>query len=107
MSKTISVQDVQSLLAAGSGVTLIDARRKSDFDADPSSLPTAEWRDPEKTDEWSRNLPANKEVVLYCARGGSVSNAVLDRLLEKGIRARYIEGGIAAWKAAGGAVMRK
>jgi rhodanese-related sulfurtransferase len=107
MSRTISVQDVHSLLAAGNRITLIDARRKSDFDADPSTLPTAAWQDPEKTDEWSRNLPANKEVVLYCARGGSVSNAVLDRLLEKGIRARYLEGGIAAWKEAGNPVVKK
>jgi rhodanese-related sulfurtransferase len=30
-----------------------------------------------------------------------VSNKVLDRLLEKKIQARYLEGGIAAWKAAG------
>jgi rhodanese-related sulfurtransferase len=31
-----------------------------------------------------------------------MSNKVLDQLLKKNIQARYIEGGIAAWKAAGG-----
>lgn len=39
-----------------------------------------------------------KDVVIYCARGGSVSNSVLDELLNKGIRARFIEGGIEAFK---------
>jgi rhodanese-related sulfurtransferase len=45
--------------------------------------------------------------VIYCARGGSVSNNVLDRLLNKKIQARYIEGGIAAWKAANGEIKEK
>jgi hypothetical protein len=37
-------------------------------------MPGAEWRDPEKVDEWIKELPADKEVVLYCVRGGTVSN---------------------------------
>jgi pyruvate,water dikinase len=65
------------------------------------------WRDPEKVDEWSRELPHEKEFVIYCARGGSVSNMVLDRLLDNNIQARYLEGGIATWKAAGGRTEKK
>ena len=38
--------------------------------------------DPEKVDEWGPELPRDKDVVIYCARGGSVSNKVLDRLLD-------------------------
>ncbi len=45
-----------------------------------------------------RELPKDKDVVIYCTRGGSVSNKVLDDLLGKGIRARFIEGGIESWK---------
>jgi len=37
-------------------------------------------------------------------RGGSVSNSVLDALRAQGLQARYIEGGLEGWKAAGGEV---
>jgi rhodanese-related sulfurtransferase len=36
-----------------------------------------------------------------------VSNSVIDRLHAEGIKARYIEGGIEAYKAAGGKLDRK
>ena len=40
-------------------------------------------------------------------RGGAVSNSVVDRLQAAGVKARYIEGGIEAYKAAGGKVVAK
>ena len=46
-------------------------------------------------------------MVLYCVRGGSVSNTVVDALQAKGVRARFIEGGIEGWKAAGGDTVNK
>jgi rhodanese-related sulfurtransferase len=46
-------------------------------------------------------------VVIYCARGGSVSNSVVDRLQAEGIKARFIEGGIEGYKAAGRKVVSK
>ncbi len=46
-------------------------------------------------------------MIVYCVRGGSVSNTVLDRLLAKDVRARYVEGGILGWKAAGGETERE
>ena len=49
---------------------------------------------------WKNKLDSNKDIVIYCVRGGSVSNSVVDALLAKGLKARFIEGGIEAWKAA-------
>jgi len=49
-------------------------------------------------------VPRDRDVVIYCVRGGSVSNGVLDRLQAAGVKARYIEGGIEGWKTAGGEV---
>ncbi len=85
--------------------TVIDVRRKSDYDGE--AILNAEWHDPEHVEQWAKDLPADKEVVLYCARGGSVSNKVLDSLLAGNIKARYIEGGIEGWKQSGGKVTRK
>ena len=91
---------VSELSKTGDEVVLLDVRRREDFDG--HVIPNAEWHDPEQVDEWAEGIPQDKEVVLYCVRGGSVSNKVLDSLLEKKIRARYIEGGIEAWKKSGG-----
>ena len=104
MERTIKPQVLKANLDA---VTLIDVRRKSDLDSDTSKLPGATWYDPEQIESWGAQLPKDQEVVLYCVRGGSVSNSVLDSLLSKGINARFIEGGIVAWKEAGGEVLAK
>jgi len=101
MNRTITREELKALLDTRKDVTILDVRRKADLDATEEAVPGAPWRDPDKVDEWSKDLPNNKNVVVYCARGGSVSNKVLDQLLEKKIQARYLEGGIAAWKAAG------
>lgn len=106
MSRTISPKDLKPLVEKKS-VTVLDVRRKNDFEADAVTLPGAQWKNPEQMAEWSKTLPRDKEVVIYCARGGSVSNAVLDHLLSQDLQARYIEGGIEGWKQAGGATRAK
>jgi len=44
-------------------------------------LPDAQWKNPDQMTEWSKALPKGQEIMIYCARGGSVSNAVLNHLL--------------------------
>lgn len=97
----------QELKANFKEVTLIDVRRKTDLETDTTKLPGATWYDPEQVETWAAQLPKDKEVVLYCVRGGSVSNSVLDHLRGKQIKARFIEGGIVGWKEAGGEVVAK
>lgn len=104
MERTIKAQDLKANL---NGVTLIDVRRKADLENDTTQLPSAAWHDPEQIETWAAQLPKDKEVVLYCVRGGSVSNSVLDNLRSKNINARFIEGGIVAWKEAGGEVVAR
>ena len=106
MNRTISPKDLKPLIEQKS-ILLLDVRRKNDLDADRAKLPGAEWRNPEQAVEWSKHLPKDKEVVIYCVRGGSVSNSVLDLLLGQGLKARFVEGGIEAWKAAGGATVEQ
>ena len=107
MERTIQPVDLKEQLAIRKDLILIDVRRKEDYDADQKKLPGAEWRDPDKVDEWSRELPKDMQVMVYCVRGGSVSNRVVDRLQEKNVQARFIEGGIEAWKAAHGPMINK
>jgi rhodanese-related sulfurtransferase len=102
MGRTITPADLKE---KSSEFTVIDVRRKTDYDGE--TILNAEWHNPEEVGRWAEDLPADKEVVLYCARGGSVSNSVLDSLLAGNIRARYIEGGIEGWKKSGGEVTKK
>jgi rhodanese-related sulfurtransferase len=101
MERTISPGNLKKLLKS-SVVALLDVRRKSDLDASREKILGATWCDPDELDEWADKIPKHREVVLYCVRGGSVSNAVVDALQAKGVQARFIEGGIEGWKAVGG-----
>lgn len=104
MERTIKPEDFKSV---ASTVTVLDVRRKEDLAASNVAVPGAEWKDPTKVDQWITEVPKDKEVVIYCVRGGSVSNSVLDRLLSCGVKARFIEGGIEGLQAAGGTVAKK
>ena len=86
---------------------VFDVRREADYAASSETIPGAIWKNPDKIDAWIGALPLTQDVVIYCVRGGSVSNAVVDRLQAAGVKARFIEGGLEAYKAAGGKVVAK
>jgi rhodanese-related sulfurtransferase len=86
---------------------VFDVRREADYAASGETIPGAMWKNPDKIDAWIGALPLTQDVVIYCVRGGSVSNAVVDRLQAAGVKARFIEGGLEAYKAAGGKVVAK
>lgn len=104
MDRTITPETLKQEL---SGTYLLDVRRAADRDASSEQIPGAQWHDPEALDAWADGLPQDRDIVLYCVRGGSVSNSVVDALRAKGLKARFIEGGIEGWKAAGGTVVPK
>jgi rhodanese-related sulfurtransferase len=105
--RTINPKELMSIMDRGEAVVLIDVRRKDDYSADPQMIPSAAWKDPNLVTQWCDELPKGKKVIVYCVRGGSVSNAVLDQLLARQITASYIEGGLSAWKERGGPLMTK
>ncbi len=102
MERTIKPETLKNELA---GKLILDVRRAADREAAPAHLPGAQWKNPEQLAEWADSLPQAQDIVLYCVRGGSVSNSVVDALQAKGLKARFIEGGIEGWKAAGGEVV--
>ncbi|MBF0530643.1 MAG: sulfurtransferase [Deltaproteobacteria bacterium] len=98
MGKSITPEELNNKIASGEKITVLDLRRQADFDADPELIPGALKLDPAKIEEWSVNLPQGQETVIYCARGGSISQSARETLQRKGLKASYIEGGLAAWK---------
>jgi rhodanese-related sulfurtransferase len=105
--RTIEPKELMSVMGRGEAVILIDVRRKDDYKADPQVIPGAVWKDPNLVTQWSEALSRGKNVVVYCVRGGSVSNAVLEHLLAGNVKACYIQGGMTAWKEQGGPLIKK
>ncbi len=104
MERSIHPDILKSELA---GKFILDVRRADDHQASSEQLAGANWRDPARIGEWADSLPRDREIILYCVRGGGISNSVVDALQARGFQARFIEGGIEGWKAAGGAVAAK
>lgn len=104
MRLPISPDELRLLLETRS-VALIDVRRKADYEAEPHLIPGAVWRDPAQVDSWSRELSKDRPVVVYCVKGGSVSQSIADNLNKKQVTTRYVEGGLKAWKESGGSTV--
>jgi rhodanese-related sulfurtransferase len=96
----VTPEELGKMLKEKNPPRVLDVRRVSDRASDPSGIPGAEWKDPEKVKEWGKELGSG-EVVVYCVRGGSVSRTVQEKLRENNVNVRFIEGGLEAWKRSG------
>jgi len=94
MKKSITAAELATLLASGKDITLLDVRRKEDFDKAPETIGGAQWKNPAKVEQWIQSLPDQQEVIVYCVRGGSVSQSVQQQLAESGHLAQFVEGGL-------------
>jgi Fe-Mn family superoxide dismutase len=98
----IAAEDLRALLDRGENVEVVDVRLSDDFAAASDMLPAAAHRDPERIDAWAEELPRDRPVVVYCVYGFWVSQEAVAALRKRGVDARYLAGGIAAWHAMGG-----
>lgn len=106
-SISISPKQLQSDLNSGQPPIVIDVRREPAFLAAPDMLSGALWRDPTTVEIWANELPSAASVVVYCVHGHEVSQNAAQSLRKRGIQARFVEGGLEAWRSAGGELMRK
>ena len=79
---------------------LLDVRRAGVFANAPTMLPGARWCDPAAVAQWAAELPADREVVVYCVYGHEVGRATAMRLRAAGLNARYLSGGLDGGQAA-------
>jgi len=86
---------------------LLDVRRPDAYAAGHDMLPTAIWRDPAEVCVWASAYRPGTDVVVYCVHGHQVSQGVASMLAAAGVRARFLEGGIEGYRAAGGIVVAK
>jgi rhodanese-related sulfurtransferase len=99
---SITVSELRDSCSGDSPPLVIDVRRNERFREARDLIRGALRRDPLRVQEWMRTLPQDAEVVVYCVHGHEVSQGVA-----KALGARYLEGGIEGWRAAGGALAAK
>lgn len=104
---SISPEDLNRLIGGRDAPVIVDVRRRPAYDADDRVLPAAIWRDLKAVDAWRAELPAGVPVVVYCVHGHQVSQVTASRLHLAGVTTRYLEGGIEAWRAAGGPLVAR
>lgn len=96
MKKSVTPSELHELLVDDKNVTLLDVRRKEDFDKESHTFRTARWQNPAEIDEWLPTVPTDREIIVYCVRGGSVSQSIQHQLADSGRKVRYVEGGLEA-----------
>ena len=84
-----------------SGAVLLDVRRAGVFETATTTLPGARWRDPAAVSQWAGEMPTDSDLVVYCVYGHEVGRATALRLRARGLKARFLRGGIDGWQAAG------
>jgi len=86
-------------------ITLLDICLGEDLAARYDTIPGARFVQAETQADWMAQLARDQPVVSYCMYGFQVSKNAAARLRKNGYDARILTGGIAAWRAIGGATL--
>jgi len=97
----VSVQE--AIAAAASGEYLLDVREQSEWDE--VHAPEATLLPMRALSERAGELPEDGRILVIC-RSGARSAAVTEALVAAGYPAANVAGGMIAWDAAGGPVVR-
>ena len=98
----ISAASLRQSLASAQPPLVIDVRKGATFLGAPDLIHGALRRDPMRVADWGKTLPGEADVVVYCVHGHEVSQGAA-----KALGARYLEGGLEAWRQSGGELFGK
>jgi rhodanese-related sulfurtransferase len=99
--QSITPQALHKMMGCASPMMLIDVRRAQARLQSGVQLPGATWYDPAAWLDWKDNIANDKHVLVYCAKGHEISQAMTAMCVALGIEAQFLEGGIQAWVDAG------
>jgi membrane protein DedA with SNARE-associated domain/rhodanese-related sulfurtransferase len=104
----ISVDDLYRLIDVGAEPVIVDVRSQTARSLQPTRIPGAVHVPLQAVDQHAKELPRDREIVLYCTCPNEVSAAEAAKLLmDSGFKkVRPLHGGLDAWIAAGHAVER-
>lgn len=104
---SLTPQHLLTLRAGTPAPLIIDVRRETVFQSAPDLIAGAVRHDPATVADWAATLPAAQPIIVYCVHGHEVSQNAAKALRERGLPAQFLEGGLEAWRAAGGAIAAK
>src|SRR5262245_42226389 len=97
----IAASELYPRLGTLAAPVLVDVRRDDAFNDDDSLIVSAVHYPPQDVVQWPSHLPPDRPVVVYCAHGHEVSQGVAAVLRQIGLKAAFLEGGIAGWRESG------
>jgi rhodanese-related sulfurtransferase len=97
---SITPHELHRLLGSAAAPLVVDVRRDKAYEADPHLVASA-TRATGDLVEFARAPGARAGIVAYCVHGHEVSQEAARALAAAGLDARYLEGGIEAWRGAG------
>ncbi|MEY2952584.1 MAG: hypothetical protein RLZZ401_671 [Pseudomonadota bacterium] len=99
--------DVATLHQKSLESVVLDVRRPEHLALANDTIAGALWRDPAQVNAWSQALDPAKPVIVCCVHGLDIGRSTAMALRARGIEARYLVGGIEAWRSAGMPVQPK
>src|SRR5215510_412979 len=96
----IAPEELKARLDAGEDVLVVDVRDRLDFEAEPSIIPGALHMTTEELDDRHREIPRERDIILYCTCPNEETSARVALLLRRrGIeRVRPLSGGFRGWR---------
>ena len=101
LSTNMSISELAAWRDQGRTHLLLDVRRDIKRAAEADELSDSIWRNPAQWLDWKDHIPSGAPVVVYCAYGHELSQALAVCLRALGHDARHLEGGIDEWRKAG------
>jgi membrane protein DedA with SNARE-associated domain/rhodanese-related sulfurtransferase len=99
----ISVDELYRLMEAGAGPVVVDVRSQTARTLEPKRIPGARHVPLHAVGLHAKDLPRDRDIILYCTCPNEVSAAEAAKLLMNSgfTRVRPLHGGLEAWIAAG------
>ena len=66
---SVTVEEVQTMLAAGTPIQLVDTRPRHYSTKSHDMIAGAVWRDPEHVTDWIGTLSKSEPVIVFCVYG--------------------------------------
>lgn len=98
----VSVEALSAMMASGDVPMLLDICLDEDMANRRDKIPGGQLRAPQDIDVWIEDLPKDQPIIGYCVYGYQVSGNAVAKMQRRGLDAKHLKGGIAAWHALGG-----
>jgi rhodanese-related sulfurtransferase len=103
----ISTEELNCLIGTASCPMIFDVRREAVFKGAPTRIAGSVWHGHMDIEAAADAIDPELGAIVYCVHGHNVSEIAAAKLRQAGAEARVLEGGIEAFAAAGGVLVKQ